>query len=70
MECNCDQLNKLMVGGKGSKEQANHGQNVTPRKHDLVQNTFKENLMGKDGSEDPYKQIKGWRSESMESNPP
>ncbi len=55
-----------MVGGRWCKEQANHGQNVAPRKHELVQDTFEENLMGKDGSEDPYNQIKGWRSENKE----
>jgi hypothetical protein len=39
---------------------------VAPRKHELVQNTFEENLMGRDDSEDPYNQIKGWQNESKE----
>ncbi len=66
MECNGDQLNNLMVGRRWSKEQANCGQNVAHRKHELVQDTFEENRMGKDGSEDLYIQIKGWSNESKE----
>jgi hypothetical protein len=55
-----------MVGRRWSKEQANCGQNVAHRKHELVQDTFEENRMGKDGSEDLYIQIKGWSNESKE----
>ncbi len=47
MECNGDSLNNLMVGGRGFKEQANHGQNVAPRDHELVQDTFEDNPMRK-----------------------
>jgi len=58
-----------MVGGKGFKEQANHGQNVAPREHESVQDTFEENFMGKYGNEDLDNQTKGWRNESKESHP-
>jgi hypothetical protein len=58
-----------MVGGRGFKEQANHGQNVAPREHEPVQDTFEENFMGKYGNEDLDNQTKGWRNESNESHP-